>query len=76
MKIDFRPLTRLACEQAPKWGIGRKEILASRASGAGCSISVFTLNPTWEPVHRLTQFLCQIVPNRPDKSVRVDLKIV
>ena len=24
----------VTCEQAPKWGIGRKEKLASRASGA------------------------------------------
>ena len=46
---------KVACEQAPKWGIGQKEKLVSRASGAGygCSIFVFALYPTWEPVHRL-----------------------
>ena len=47
--------------QAPKWGIGRKEKLASRASGAryGDSIFLFALYPTcnWEPVRRPDSYL-------------------
>ena len=48
----------IACEQAPKWGIGWKEKSASRAGGARygarkSSIFIFAIDPTWEPVHRL-----------------------
>ena len=39
----------IACEQAPKRSIGRKEKSASSQR----SIFVFALYPTWEPVHRL-----------------------
>ena len=47
----------IACEQAPKWGIGGNEKSASGASraryGPPSQIFVFALYPTWEPVPRL-----------------------
>ena len=55
----------LACEQAPKWGIGRRQKSSSergreREGGSFLSFSppyraifLFALYPTWEPVHRL-----------------------
>ena len=50
----------LTCEQVPKWGVGRKENLASQAGERGMgasSIFVFTLYPTWEPVHKLISLM-------------------
>ena len=44
----------LACEQAPKWGIGRRQ----KSAGLDTWIFDSAFYPTWEPVERLV-FIAQ-----------------
>ena len=46
----------VACERAPKWGMGRRQNLShphTALRSPGSPIFLFALYPTWKPAHRL-----------------------